>query len=111
MSSMASTKSSQYIFTSCVDEASSNLITRIQLELVSFTLTLTLQNGSTHSITDPGEVQSILDRAREFNQSRTKNASAADECTNANTVTRADNAIIEIKLDPVNSVNTFCIPA
>ena len=93
----------RYIFTT--DESNPRQVVRIQLEMVDFTLNVSVNSGETDLITDPDQVQSILDRAREFN--RNTNQPKSDSAV----VKTNGGVIIEVKLDPVNPVNAFHIPA
>lgn len=91
------------------DHSRNDRIIRLELELVNFSLVIT-RNGSTEKeiIFDEVLVQKILNKAKEFNRS------LIPICTNdaldIETVRRECGVVIEIKLDPVNSVNTFEIP-
>jgi len=91
------------------DESNPNRVIRIELELVDFALNMTLQSGDTHLVTEPDQVQSILNRGNAFN------AKIMDETTSSgidsSIVKNKGGAIFEIKLDPLNSINTFHIPA
>ena len=102
---------------------------RVELELVNFTLNLTRQDGAQILISDAVHVQSILNQTREFNRRFIKHGcDGADSNTvddggkekdgeegrNGNDNGNGNNSMalyIEIKLDPLNSVNTYRIPA
>ena len=89
----------QYCLTS--DESIPERVTRIELELVNFTIRLTLQNGNCLTISEPTEVQTMLDEAKQLNDTFRKDSSSAEEGL----------SVVEIKLDPINAVNTYHIPA
>lgn len=81
-------------------------VTRIQLELVDFTLTLSTHDGQDCIVSDEIQVQTILNQAREYNRIVDEDLNGSDGGGNN------DNRVeIEIKLDPVNSVNTYRIQA
>lgn len=96
-------------------------VARIELELVNFKINLTLQDGSCFSISNPVHVQTILNQAKGFNRIISDNANSndADPTFTGNTKTEKivkdrvnDNlVVIEIQLDPLNSVNTYHISA
>lgn len=92
---------SKYAFTS--DSEQSKRVSRIQLELVNFTLSLTTQDGNQISVSNPEEVQSILDEARDFNRKQNLNQKKGNE--------NDDLVEIEMNLDPLNTVKTFHIAA
>ena len=95
--SMATATASEYKFTSNSEEP--QRVRRVQLELVNFTLSLTTQDGNQISFSNPEDVQSILDQARDFNR-------LSEKQSNGQSLVE-----IEINLDPLNTVKTFRIPA
>lgn len=97
----------KYEFTG--DESNPNRVTKIELELVDFTLKITEGNGEESFIVEPDQVQQILDEAHRFNGSIIKESTSSG--IDANIVKKQGGSIVEIKLDPVNSINTFHIPA
>lgn len=99
--------STKYEFTS--DESNPNRIAKIELELVDFTLKITQGNGEESFIVEPDRVQKILDEAHRFNGSIIEESTSSG--IDANIVKEQGGSIVEIKLDPVNSINTFHIPA
>eukprot|EP00558_Chaetoceros_sp_UNC1202_P007421 CAMPEP_0197251816 /NCGR_PEP_ID=MMETSP1429-20130617/58695_1 /TAXON_ID=49237 /ORGANISM="Chaetoceros sp., Strain UNC1202" /LENGTH=70 /DNA_ID=CAMNT_0042714009 /DNA_START=96 /DNA_END=308 /DNA_ORIENTATION=+ len=70
---------------------------------------MTLQTGSVHIIQDDAQVQQIVNEANKFNRTIIQES----------TTTGIDNAVVkekggvvvDIKLDPLNAINTFHIPA
>mmetsp|Transcript_25952 Transcript_25952/g.38430 ORF Transcript_25952/g.38430 Transcript_25952/m.38430 type:complete len:99 (-) Transcript_25952:334-630(-) len=84
-------------------------VVRIELELVTFTLRLTLQNGNCLTISDSIEVQNMLDDAKKLNDTLRKDA-GSDSDKNS-TADGGGLSVVEIKLDPINAVNTYNIPA
>lgn len=76
-------------------------VVRLELELVDFSIILTTQNGNCITLRDQTKVQSTLNQARDFNE---KLGIEGNERI-------GNEAKVEIKLDPVNSVNTYVIPA
>lgn len=84
----------------------------MELEFVSFTLKVTIQNGETYLMTNPDSIQELLNKAHDFNlahfhgsensQIKVKNGDDKNDVRGRVTA--------EIKLDPLNSVNTFHIP-
>ena len=101
------TKYPKYQFTTSQHEPEK--VIRIQLELVDFTVTISTKGGDQFTIDNQKDVQSILDQAKEFNRSiccdDSDSGCTSDEGHNNNRIE------IEIKLDPINSVNTYHIPA
>ncbi len=94
----------QYEFTNCLNNPLK--IIKIQLELVNFTLILNTKNGQQYTISEAKQVQSILNDAKDFNNSiMVGNSSDCDDGDDNN----KNKIHIEIKLDPVNSVNTYRI--
>lgn len=93
-----------YVFSGMDDNP--RRVVRIELEMVGFTLRVTVKGGQTYLITEAEEVQRILDAAREFN--RKLNLAVAD---NIELVRNKGGIIIEVKLDPRNTVRSFNIPA
>lgn len=99
----------QYEFS--LDTSNPSRVARIELEFVGFTLKLTLQNGETHVMTDPDKIQELLNRAHDFNALHFTGKIPLDPSDTKHTFSTGNHgALVEIKLDPVNSVNTFHIP-
>jgi len=96
-----------YEFTT--DESNPKRVFRLELEFVDFTLNMTLQSGDVHLIVEPEHVQKILNKAHDFNNSQIKETTSSG--IESDLVKEKGGAVIEILLDPVNSVNTFYIPA
>jgi len=96
-----------YEFTT--DESNPKRVFRLELEFVDFTLSMTLQSGDVHLIVEPEHVQNILQKAHDFNNSQIKETTSS--AIERDLVKEKGGAVIEILLDPVNSVNTFYIPA
>mmetsp|Transcript_25290 Transcript_25290/g.31166 ORF Transcript_25290/g.31166 Transcript_25290/m.31166 type:complete len:124 (-) Transcript_25290:114-485(-) len=104
----------------------------LQLELVSFTLTVISEDGNCFTVTNSTEIQTILNQAHDFNR-KILHDSSVDDDDDGNTYIemkgnnqlneeikivvdddgeKKDTAvIIEVQLDPVNSVNAYHIPA
>jgi hypothetical protein len=95
------------IFTTNNDDP--NKIVRIQLELVGFAITVSTNNGNQFTIVDQDDAQAILNQARAFNNSLSGGGDGDDD--DEEEMAQNCTIDIEIKLDPVNSVNTFHIPA
>ena len=76
-------------------------VTRLELELVDFSIVLTTQNGNNITLSDQTKVQTTLKQARDFNEKLDTDGNER----------KGDKVKVEIKLDPVNSVNTYVIPA
>mmetsp|Transcript_25489 Transcript_25489/g.29112 ORF Transcript_25489/g.29112 Transcript_25489/m.29112 type:complete len:125 (-) Transcript_25489:50-424(-) len=105
----------------------------LQLELVSFTLTVISEDGNCFTVTNSTEIQTILNQAHDFNRKILHDSSVDDDDDDGNTYNemkrnnqlneeikivvdddgeKKDTAvIIEVQLDPVNSVNAYHIPA
>lgn len=81
-------------------ETKSTRVVRIDLELVDFTISVSTEDGNRTTISDQTQVQNTLNQAREFNEMLDSSGEGATDHVN-----------VEIKLDPVNSINTFVIPA
>lgn len=79
-------------------------VIRLELELVDFSIVLTTQDGNQITLKDQTEVQTVLNEARNFNEQLDDT-----QCNNGRR-SGDDEVKIEIKLDPVNSINTFVIP-
>jgi len=90
------------LFTYCATDSndigpsSRQVVKNICLELVTFTLTLTLEDGSSFTFEDQTKVQKILDNAEVFNK---------------NIVAEDNKAMVEIHLDPMNKINRYEFPA
>jgi hypothetical protein len=99
----------QYEFTTCPNNPLK--IIKIQLELVNFTLILLTKNGQQYTVSEANQVQSILNNAKDFNKSIMVGSNNSDYGGGVDDNYDDDkNQIhIEIKLDPVNSVNTYRI--
>ena len=96
-----------------LDENNPYRVIRIELEFVDFTAKVTLQNGHTFVMTDPDCVQELLNEAHCFNASHLFPSGAEGQSIvdhNKLLLKQNGHMSVEIKLDPVNSVNTFHIP-
>ena len=74
-------------------------VVRIDLELVDFTISVSTEDGNCTTISEQTQVQNTFNRAREFNKML--------DCSGGEAT---DHVNVEIKLDPVNSINAFVIP-
>jgi hypothetical protein len=84
-------------------------IVRIELECVEFSLTITRQDSiETERVYDQNLVQAILNRAKEFNMGLFHKGT--NEGLQVDHVRENNGVVLEVKLDPVNSINTFEIP-
>ena len=93
------------------DDQDPNRVVRMELEMVNFTLQITVGSGDTTLLSDPVQVQELLDRARAFNGSThhpTKDISVPHD---TDRIREDGGIVIEVTLDPVNTVNSFHIPA
>jgi hypothetical protein len=96
-----------YKFTTDLDEK--DRIIRIELEFIEFSLTITRQDSDkTERVYDQHLVQAILNRAKEFNMGLFQKGT--NEGLEVDQVRMKNGVVVEVKLDPVNSINTFEIP-
>ena len=65
------------------------------LELMNFSLTISLADGSVYNVSQRDEIQHILNQARIYNEEN----DALDK--------DGDSAYIDISLDPVNAIQTY----
>jgi hypothetical protein len=96
-----------YAFTK--DDQDPKRVVRMELEMVNFTLKITVGNGDTTLLSDPVQVQELLDRARAFNGSTHHPTKDIPHDTDG--IRKDGGIVIEVTLDPVNTVNSFHIPA
>ena len=96
-----------YKFTTDLDEK--DRIIRIELEFIEFSFTITRQDSDeTEKVYDQHLVQEILNRAKEFNMGLFQKGT--NEGLEVDQVRKNNGVVVEVKLDPVNSINTFKIP-
>ncbi len=96
-----------YLFTT--DRKNPKRVNRIELELVNFSLSVTLENGDVHRVTETKTSQIILNKANAFNDEVLSDTTSSG--LSSDLVKEQGGSVVEIKLDPVNSVNVFHIPA
>lgn len=96
-----------YKFTTDINEK--DRIIRIELECMEFSLTITRQGShETERVYNQDLVQAILNRAKEFNMGLFQKGT--NEGLEVHQVRQNNGVVVEVKLDPVNSINTFEIP-
>ena len=131
--SSSSLQESEFVFTT--DDTNPKRVKRIYLELVNFTITIhrsqddsgdgddgtnNPRTSSAISVTDPDEVQSILDQASNFNSSLSSSVSSSssaaasregEELKSNSSTEQQQVVIVEISLDPLNNIHRFQMPA
>lgn len=108
---MATSQTSTQSCLFTLDENNPLRIIRMELEFVDFTLKVTTQNGETYLITNPDSIQELLDKAHEFNLVHFDGSNNRPIDSIENNHDDVEGRVTaEIKLDPLNSINTFHIP-
>lgn len=107
---MASSQTSIPPFVFTLDESDPLRVTRMELEFVSFSLKVTTQNGETFVMANPDSVQELLNKAHDFNLAHFQGSKQSQIDVGNSNDDFHGRVTTEIKLDPLNSVNTFHIP-